>query len=502
MNRIMNKKWIAVLAALALVAGPLVAQQQPVTQEQAAKGERLNRAPISKEILKVKLPRPVEKTLSNGLTVLIMEDHRFPLVSMAFSISGAGPIYEPAESPGLAAATATMLREGTKTRSSRQIAEEIDNLGATINAGAGWGSTATQFSANGLSDNFDAWFALALDVLLNPTFPEEELARLKQRSKVQLKQQRASPAFLRTERVSKAVFGSHPASVRSATEASIDATTPAMLAKWHAERYVPQNAILGIAGDVNATETFAKLEKWLEGWKRTALEEKLPADPKPTSARKIYLVNRPGSAQTDLALANLSIDRTDPDFYALEVMDQIVGSGSASRLFKNLREAKGYTYGAYSNFTAVKYPGPWQASSQVRTEVTEGAMTEFLHEIKRIREEAVPAQELEEQKRLIVAQFALGLEQPTTALNQAIIREIYGFPEDYWDTYPAKIMAITAADVQRVAKKYLNPETLQIVAVGDVEKIKAVMEKYGPVEIYDAEGKMVEQAAAATGSSR
>jgi predicted Zn-dependent peptidase len=473
---------------LALVSVPLIAQQKQVSSEQAAKGERLNRAPISKEILRVKLPRPVEKTLSNGLTVLIMEDHRFPLVSVSLNISGAGPLYEPAGVPGLADMTANMLREGTRTRSSRQIAEAVDNLGATLNANAGWGSSSTVLTANGLSDNFEAWFALATDLLLNPTFPEEELGRQKQQAKVTLKQQRANPAFLRTERVSKAIFGSHPASVRTATAASIDAITPALLAKWHGERYVPQNAILGIAGDVDAAATFANLEKWLAGWKRTSLKEELPADPKPSTAKKVYLVNRPGSAQSDLALASLAINRVSTDYFSLVVMDQVVGSGAASRLFKNLREAKGYTYGAYSNFTALKYPGPWQASSQVRSEVTDGAMTEFLYEIKRIRDESVPAQELEEQKRLIVAQFALGLEQPATALNQAVVRKIYGFPDDYWDTYADKIMAVTTADVQRVAKKYLNLDTMQIVAVGDAEKIKSVMEKYGPVELYDAEG--------------
>lgn len=492
-------RWIsAVACAVALVASPLVAQQQ-TTQEQAAKGERLNRAPINKETLRVKLPRPVEKTLSNGLTVLIMEDHRFPLVTVSLNISGAGPVYEPADSAGLASMAANLLREGTKSRTSRQIAEEIDNLGATMNANAGFGSSAAVLNANGLSDNFDQWFGLAVDLLLNPTFPKEELDRQKQQSKVQLRQQRANPGFLRNERMQKAIFGSHPASVASATPESLDAITPEQLAKWHAERYVPQNAVMGIAGDVNATTTFAKLEKMLAAWKRTDLKEILPANPKPASAKRIYLVNRPGSAQTDLALASLSIDRRDADYYAFTVMNQVIGAGSASRLFKNLREAKGYTYGAYSNFQAIKWPGPWQATSQVRGEVTDGAMTEFLVEINRIRDELVPAQELDEVKRLIVAQFALGLEQPAAALNQAVIRKLYGFPDDYWDTYPDKIAAVTAADVQRVARKYINPGTLQIIAVGDGEKIKAVMEKYGPVEVYDADGNKVSSAAAASG---
>lgn len=484
----MNRKLHSFLAlAFVVTVAFAAAAQQPSAQQEGK--ERFNRAPISKEILRVKLPRPVEATLDNGLTVLILEDHRFPLVNMQLNLSGAGALYEPANLPGVANMTASMLREGTKTRTGRQIAEEVDNLGATLNAGTVWGSSATALNASGLSDNFDSWFALATDVLLNPTFPVEELGRLKLQAKTGLRNQRANPGFLANERFSKAVYGSHPASVRTATNESIDAMTPEVLAKWHADRFAPQNAILAISGDVNAQATIAKLKTWLAAWKRTDLKEVVPASPSPAAGKKVYVVNRPGSAQTDLTLGNIAISRTDPDYITVVVMDQIVGAGSASRLFANLRERKGYTYGAYSNFTAIKYAGPWLANSQVRGEVTDGAMTEFLNEIRRIREEPVSAQELEEQKRLIVSRFALSLEQPATMLNFAVTRKIYGFPADYWDVYPDKIMAVTAADVQRVAKKFLNPDALQIVAVGDASKIKSVMEKYGPVEVFDADGK-------------
>ncbi len=484
-TRIHSVMAVAIVIAMSL---PLAAQQ-PTAQQEGS--ERFNRAPISKEILRVKLPKPVEATLPNGLTVLVLEDHRFPLVSVQLNISGAGALYEPAGLPGVANMTASMLREGSKTRSSRQISEEVDNLGASLSAATGWGSAATVLNASGLSDNFDSWFALTADVLINPTFPAEELSRLKLQAKAGLRNQRANPGFLANERFSKAVYGAHPASVRSATNESVDAMTPEILAKWHAEHYLPQNSVLAIAGDVNAQQTIAKLKTWLEGWKKTDAKETVPPNPAPAASKAVYVVDRPGSAQTDLTLGNIAISRTDADYIPLVVMDQIVGAGSASRLFANLRERKGYTYGAYSNFTALKYAGPWLANSQVRGEVTDGAMTEFFNEIKRIREETVDAKELEEQKRLIVARFALSLEQPATVLSFAVIRKIYGFADNYWDVYPEKIMAVTAADVQRVAKKYLNPEALQIVAVGDASKIKSVMEKYGPVQIFNAEGKPV-----------
>jgi zinc protease len=477
---------------LALVlgfTGSAVAQEDH--SPETSKVERKNRAPVSKDLLKVTLPRASEATLSNGLTVLIMENHRLPMISMQLNISGAGPIFEPANMPGLAYITAGMLDEGTKTKTSVQIAEQKAQLGAEISASAAFGSSSTIINVSGLSDNFDQWLALASDILLNPNFPADELNRQKQRLKAQLRQQRASPGFLATETFSKAVYGSYPAATVSATNESIDAVTSEMLAKWHQDRYAPQNAILGVTGDVKAAELVPKLEKLLGGWKKSELAEVMPANPKPFPSKRVFLVDRPGSVQTTVAMGNIAIDRRNPDYIAVNVANHILGGGPAARLFLNLREEKGYTYGVYSSITALKYPGPWRVGGDVRTEVTAGAMTEFFKEFQRLRDDKVPAGELDEAKRAIVASFALSLERPSELLGYAIVRKIYGFPADYWDTYPAKIMATTADDIQRVARKYLDPDNLQVVAVGDLSKIKPVMEKYGPVEIYNAEGKKV-----------
>jgi zinc protease len=481
------------LSAAALIASlaapPSLAQQAGAAQTKPSEVVRLNRAPVNKEVLKVTLRRPVEATLSNGATVLILEDRRLPLVSVQINISGAGPLYEPAGMPGLASVTAQMLREGTKTRSAVEIAQQIDQLGAAMGGGAGFGSAATTFSASGLSDNFEEWFALAVDLLLNPTFPEKELATLKGRLQVALRQQRASSGFLASERFNKAVFGNHPAAVRSATADSLKAITSEHLAAWHRERYAPQNSIIGIAGDVDARTLIPKLEKWLSAWKRTELKEELPPNPAPPAERRIYIVDRPGSVQSDIVMGNISIDRRDPDYYAVYVANQIFGASASSRLFLNLRENKGYTYGVYSSVNPLKYPVPWQFGGQVRNEVTEGAMEEFVKEANRLRDETVPTEELAEKQRSIVAGFALSLEQPTTQLSFAVIRKIYGFPADYWDKYPSNIMAVTPEQIQTVARKYINPANIQLVAVGDAKTIKPVLEKYGPVEIYDTEGK-------------
>ena len=484
------------MLALLLVGVTLVAPTAPHLGAQesietpASKVERKNKAPLSREVLRVNLPKPVEAKLENGLTVLILEDHRTPSVFVQLHISGAGALFEPPSMTGLANVTAQMLREGTQSRNSVQIAEEIDRLGATLGAGGSFGSSQVVLNASGLSDNFDSWFALAVDILLNPSFPAEELQKLKQRQRAQLRQQRSAPNFLLNERFHRAVYRDHPAAIVSPTSESLEALTREALVQWHRERYAPQNALLAIAGDVRARELIPRLEKWFAGWQRKDVKRPWPANPVAATSRKAYLVHRPNSVQTTLALGNIAIDRRSSDYVPMVVMNYILGGGSSGRLFLNLREEKGYTYGVYSDFTALRYPGPWRAGGNMRTEVTAGALVEFFNEIRRIREQTVPPAELEDGKRAIAARFALSLEQPTTILGLAVSRVQFRLPDDYWDTYPDKIMAVTAEDVQRVARKYLDPDALQIVAVGDGLKIQSVLEPYGPVEVYDSSGKL------------
>jgi zinc protease len=479
---------VVLSGTIALLCVGYRVHSQEAASTPVSKVERKNKAPLSGDVLRVNLPKPLETKLANGLTVLIVEDHRFPTVTVQLQINGAGALFENANLPGLASVTAQMLREGTNSRSSKQIAEAADRLGANFGASADFGSAVTTFSASGLRDNFSSWFELATDVLLHPSFPADELEKLKQRLRVQLRQQRSSANFLLAERFNRAVYGSHPAAKVSLTTDSIEAITPEILAKWHGERYVPQNAILGFAGDVRAAELISFLQKTLGRWQPTALKEILPPNPAPSTERRIFLVDRPNSVQTSVALGNIAIDRRSPDYVPMVVMNHLLGGGPAARLFLNLREEKGYTYGVYSDFTAIRYPGPWRAGGDMRTEVTGDAMVEFLKEIRRIRDEKVSDRELADTKRAITARFALSLEQPTGVLGFAMVRKTYGFPPDYWDTYPAKVMAVTAEDVQRIARKYLDPETMQIVAVGDAQKIKPALQKYGSVQLYDSNG--------------
>jgi len=465
------------LAALLLSAQTVIAQKQV--------------PPISREVLKVKLPKAKEATLKNGLRVIVLEGYdQIPTFTMQMVILSGG-LSDPTDNRGLANFTAALLREGTKTRASREIAEQIESLGASLNANSDLSSFTTTVTASGLVQNFDSALDIFADVIREPAFPAGEVEKYKTRAASQLQLQRTNPNFLAQERFSRAIYGEHPAGITSPPLDSLNKTMTADLARFHAANYLPNNAILAVVGQVTLKEILPKIEREFGDWKRgDAPTMKISSAPV-QSAPKIYLIDRPGSVQTVLQLGNLGIERTDPDYFALLVMNSIVGGGVESRLFKNLREAKGYTYGAYSSFTSSKFRGTFQASSEVRTAVTDGSMKEFLYELKRIRDERVSPAELEDARRGLVGSFALSLERPETLLQNIITQKLYNLPADYWDTYPQKVASITEADVQRAAQKYVDLAHLQIVAVGDAAQIRDVLAKYGTVEVFDSAGNPV-----------
>jgi len=488
------------LPFLALSLTAVVALGQQPRQEQhtaqLSKVVRLNRAPVSNEILKVHLPRPVVTKLPNGMTVLVLERHKLPVVNFILWI-GTSDMSDPKDMPGLASFTADMLREGTAHRTSAQLASDVDNIGATLNAFAGFGSTSSSVMASGLAPSADRILELMSDVVLNPTFPSDELEKYKKRQLSDLEQERSEPSVLGEERFRKAVYQSFPASVTLPTEESINAATPERLKAFHDRYYVPSNAVLGVAGDVTQNEILELIRKYFGDWKG----QPVPADDwshlPPPAPTKIYLVDRPDSVQTDILAGNYGQRRRDKDYSTLVVMNQVLGGGPQARLFLNLREEHGYTYGAYSRVGDDKYREAWTANTEVRNAVTDGSMEQLMAEFKRIREQKVPETELNEARHALVARFALSLEQTQTVLFDWMIVQDEGLTMDYWDRYPVEIAAATPEAVQAVAQKYVDLPHLQIVCVGDPkqpgndqkETIRQVLEKYGSVEVYDTNGK-------------
>ena len=442
---------------------------------------RYNRAPISNELLEVHLPRAVKRTLPNGVRVLVLEDHHAASISMIVYINGAGGLFDPADQPGLASMTAQMLSLGTSIRTSKQIAQATDTYAASLNVNAGSSSSTVSLSASGLSSNFDNWSPIVTDVLLHPSFPENELATAKQRQLSQLQSQASDAGFLANKYLRHTLYGDTPEGVVSATPESTKAFTAEALRSFYRLRYTPQSTIVVIGGDITPAKAFAFVSDALGAWPKTDLQVGLPPVTEVTAPRSVTLVDRPNSVQTNLVLGRLGIDRRDPDYVKLAVTNNILGSGAAGRLFMRLREEKSYTYGAYGSLDATDYRGVITANSEVRTQVTGGALDEFFHEFSRLGTEPVSLEELKRHKHSMVAMFALSLESPQTLMGDVFLQERYGFPEDYWDRYAAALATVSADDVMAMGKKYYSPETMEVIAVGDPE-IKPVLAKWGDVK--------------------
>ena len=470
--------------AAALVSAPALSQDTPGTPTTSTSGAVIKgKAPVAKQLLRVKFPKPKTFTLKNGLTVYVLEDHRFPACRFSLSLR-AGSLYEP--KPGVAEFTAAMLTEGTTTRSFLELAAETENIGAALNANAG--AAYTIVSASGLSESSDILLALMHDALLHPAFPTDRLDRLKFQQTSQLAQRRTNPQALIADLSAKVYYGGTPYNKPSATAEQISAITADDLKAFYTAYYRPNGALLGVTGDVDTKTLRGKLEMLFADWQPGAAEmAQLPAaDFKPSEATKVYLIDRPGSAQTVLQFGNLAVQQSDPDYIPLVVANQILGGGSSGRLFQNIRERKGYTYGAYSALSASQWPGTWGASASVRTPVTQPAAAEFFAEFTRLQDEPVSASELARAKRSLIGSFARTLESPENVLSRTLDRIQNGLPADYWDTYPARVEAVTPAEVQRVARKYLGKGRIQLIAVGERSQIEEGLKGFGPIENVDA----------------
>ena len=484
----MNPRRLAAATLPMLLTAALAAQapggQGPTTSGMVLKGK----APISSEILKVKLPRPQTATLANGLQVMVLEDRSLPQISFQLIIPGAGGYFDPADKVGLAQFTAQMMREGTATRNTLEMAQELETMAANVSAGAGLSGPTATISGGSLTENFDRVFAIAADVLLNPSFPAEEWQRAKARAKSGLVQQRTNPGFLSAERYNRILYGDHPAGRASVTAAGLDAITRDAMVEFHRTRYVPDHALLAFAGDISLAEARKKAEAALGSWKKAGIAKPTLTDPPAPGPPKVTLIARPGSVQTLLRVGAPSMPRLHEDYEELTVANRVLG-GTMGRLFRHLREEKGYTYGIGSSFSAQQYRGDWSASTSVRTAVTEAALTDLLAEIAEMRDKPVPAGEFEDAKRAIQAAFALSLENPSAILSYYVQSWSFGLPADYWDTYPARIAAVTPAQAQAAARKYWDPSRLHIVAVGDAPAIQEALAKNGTLEVFDADGK-------------
>ena len=432
----------------------------------------------------------VEKTLANGLRVIVTRQTAIPKVSITLTVLS-GYSSDPADLTGLASLTADLIQEGTKTKSSRQIRRDVFGMGGSLSATAS--QDYTSISVRGLSEFATRLIELTADVALNPTIPEDEIAILKQQHLQTVSQQKGSPQFLANRTFRAALFGPHPYARTSETEASLKAMDRAKLAAFHADHYRPNNAFLLIVGAIDPEATIAAAEKAFGGWTRGDVASPPYAAPPALSGRRVYFVQRPNSIQSSIALGNIAVKRSDPRWYELTLANTIYGGAFNSRIVRNIREEKGYTYSPQSALTGFANAGFYRFSADVRNEVTGATLTEVFKEIDKLRAEGSDGAELQGAKAYLRGIFPIQTATQTglsATLNNVYI---FGLPKDYPETFRAKIAAVEPAQLKSASATLFGSENSLIAIVGDWAKVKDQLAGYTNITFLDTDGKTIPQ---------
>ena len=446
---------------------------------------------------KFSLP-PIEKTkLSNGLEVWTVRQTELPIVSMNM-VFKTGGTFEATEKSGVSSLTANLLDSGTKTRSALDIANQRQAIGASIGAGSGWDSSNVSMSV--LTKNIDPALDLYADIIVNPVFPETELESTRKRTLGSFIQRRSNPNIIAGTVYDRVLYGNnHPYGRQlTGTEVSVKGITRADLVNAYESTYRPNNAVLIVVGDVDQKTLVPKLEKAFAGWKPGEIPTGQLSEAPPLEKAGIYLVDRPNSAQSVVSIGQIGVARDNPDYFPLQVMNSILGGQFSARVNMNLREDKGYTYGARTGYVYRRGAGPFSASADVQTAVTKESVMEFLKEINGIRG-AIPVtpQELEYNKQSLIRAYPRGFETIGQISGQLSNLVVYGLPDTYFNDFISKVNAVKLEDVNRVANKYLTPDRLAIVIVGDRKEIEPGLKQItglGDSIIHlDTEGNPIKQ---------
>ncbi len=427
-------------------------------------------------------PDYIEKTLPNGLKVFVIEDDRKPTVTFRLLIKG-GSLHDGPKS-GLSAFTATLLNRGTAKRDASTFATESDAIGVKVEASSS--EDALNIGASGLTKYTDQVLDLLTDALLHPVFPAEQLEKLRRQTLSRLASEKQESEALAGKLLDKVVFGDHPYG-SYATEESVKAIQREDLVAFHKTWFAPNNATLAVVGDLKADTILPIIERAFAAWERRDVPAEKTGAPPEMRGVTIHLVDRPGSVQSNVVVAQPGPAKNVSDLPELNVLNGTLGGGFSGRLFQNLREKHGWTYGAYSAFGPNKFGGTFQASAETRNEVTAPAIREILAEMKRLRDEPVPAAELELQRQYNVGNYLLSLESTSRTAGRVQDIELYGMAADFYKNYASRMAGTTAERVQELAKKYLSLENTAIIVVGEAKEVRPELEKIGKVVEYDTD---------------
>lgn len=413
---------------------------------------------------------PTRFIAPNGMTVLVLEQHFLPIVEIHALIK-AGAAQDPPEKAGVANLVASLLDEGTTTRSSRQLAEQIDFVGGSLAVQAG--EDYTTASARTLKKDIDLGFTLLADILQHPAFPKQEFERVRSQILGEISSDNDDPGHVAMKAFNQLVFQNHPYRWPvNGTEETLSKITLAEVQSFYTKEYLPNQVILTIVGDVTAEQATTLVQTHFGSWKKGAVPYRAVKKPTAIDKKTVQLIEK-DLTQSTIVIGHPGISRTNPDFYAVTVMNHILGAGGfSSRLMDSIRDKQGLAYGIMSHYDARVMPGSFWINLQTRTETTNQAISGVLIEMKAIREAPVSDQELADAKAFLMGSFPLRLDS-TSKLAQVLAQvEFFGLGFDYFSQYPKWIERVTKEDVQRVAKQYLDPQHYALVVVGNIAKAK------------------------------
>jgi predicted Zn-dependent peptidase len=450
------------------------------------------RPPVLGAPPKVSLPPIVTRELPNGLKLMIVEHHELPIADFILLV-GSGGTSESTGKMGVANLTAAMLREGTTTRQSLEIADQMAFLGVRLNSGSNWESST--LSLHTPTAQLDSALALFADIALRPSFPANEFDRIKQTRLTELLQLKdQGPAIANIAYPAIVYGGAHPYGARLlGTEETVKGLSITDLQSFYGANFKPNNSTLIVVGDVTPAQIEQKVNQYFGSWQRGNVTPVTYTEPPKAGPTTIYLIDKPGAAQSSFRIATVGVPRSTKDYFALTVMNTILGGSFTSRLNNNLRETKGYTYGARSQFDMRRSAGPFIASAEIVAAKTDSALIEFMKELNAIRQ-SVPAEELSKAKRYLQLALPADFETTQQIAGALVPVAMYGLPLDYYNNYVQNIEAITSADVERVARQYVNPGSLAVVIVGDRKSIESTLKaiNIGPISIRDMTGRIVQ----------
>jgi zinc protease len=434
-------------------------------------------------------PHVARRTLANGLRVLVAENHNAPLAAIR-TLVHSGADHDNAEMAGLASMTAALLDEGAAERDGVRLAEDLGLLGAAVGSGADW--DASYVSVDVLSRNFEAAFAIHCDINRRPMLPEASLQRVRSERLMELLQQRDEPAVIAAKRFSSLIYGTGAyGNTIVGNPESIARITADDVRRFYASHFLPNNASIVIAGDVDTDNALAAAERFFADWPAAPVPPRPSVAPQTFSESRIYLIDRPTAVQSEIRVGHIGVARTVDDYFSLSVMNALLGGVFNSRINLNLRERHGYTYGARSTFAFRRQPGPFVVSAPVRNEVTRESVNEVLAELRRIRTGDVEERELSDTKNYLMGVFPATVQSAGDVAARLLDMELYDLPHDYFDRYRENIAAVTKDDVTRVAARYIDPDHAVIVIVGNAKQIREPLGELGvPVHEMDIDGKI------------